>query len=58
MFTDRSLACLSSERLAQRDVETHRQHWMELGDSYGRCGGRNVDSKGDRNSTEKNHRVN
>ena len=54
MLADRSL--LSSERLhpaADSDRYRHPQpnKWIEVGDSYGRIGGRIVGPKGDRNST-------
>jgi hypothetical protein len=42
----------SIQQLTQRDAETHSQ-WTELGDSYGRVGGRIAGPKGDWNSTRR-----
>jgi hypothetical protein len=53
MLADRSM--LSSEWLyPANDSDRYRhpqQQWLELGDSYGRIGGRIASPKGDRNST-------
>ena len=55
MLTVRSM--LSSERLnpaADSDRHRHPQpNWMELGNSYGRIGGRTMGPEGDRNSTRR-----
>ena len=49
MLADRSLAWLSSERL--HPAADSDKHWMELGVSSRKIGGRIVGPKGDRNST-------
>lgn len=36
----------STYQLTQTDGDTHSKQWMELGESYGRTGGRIVASKG------------
>ncbi|XP_021035460.1 uncharacterized protein LOC110307580 [Mus caroli] len=40
---------VSMQKLTQRDADTHSQ-WTELGDSYGRVGGRIAGTEGDKNS--------
>jgi hypothetical protein len=41
----------STQQLIQTDADSSAKQWMELGDSYGKIGGRIAGPRGDRNST-------